>query len=256
MNYYVIILIVFIFFYLIKKYKFIKDNFSDLKVKNLPKIIVSTYYDKNKIPQKVYDNIKKYAPNYKLIIYDDNDIKIFLKKYYSKNVLDCFNQLVGAHKADLFRYCYLYKFGGIYIDIKTELIKDINEIFNKNIDLYTVLSINKNTIYQGIIYSKKKNPIFKKLISYIVSVKKPILKKDYLIFTYDFYTKLKEISLNNNLINGENQCINGKKFYLFKEKCNRNPYDCKDKLDRYGLCCYIFDNQDKIIKNRYSDFPW
>ena len=29
-----------------------------------------------------------------------------------------------------------YKFGWVYMDIKTELIKDIDTIFNKNVDLY------------------------------------------------------------------------------------------------------------------------
>ena len=40
---------------------------------SIPKVIVSTYHDKSKIPSKVYENIKQYAPNYKHIIY--NDIK-------------------------------------------------------------------------------------------------------------------------------------------------------------------------------------
>uniref|UniRef100_A0A6C0DZ43 Uncharacterized protein n=1 Tax=viral metagenome TaxID=1070528 RepID=A0A6C0DZ43_9ZZZZ len=31
--------------------------------KTIPKIIFQTYHDKSKIPQKVYDNIKKYAPD-------------------------------------------------------------------------------------------------------------------------------------------------------------------------------------------------
>ena len=44
--------------------------------------------------------------------------------------------------------------------------------------------------------------------------------------------------------------------YLFYEKCTRNPFDCKDGLDRYNKCCYIYDNSLKIIKTRYSDYPW
>jgi hypothetical protein len=44
--------------------------------------------------------------------------------------------------------------------------------------------------------------------------------------------------------------------YLFEEKCTVNDAECSEGLDRYGLCCYIYDNNDKIIKSRYSDFPW
>ena len=36
----------------------------------------------------------------------------------------------GAHKADLFRYCCLYKLGGVYLDIKMKPEKMLNKIFN------------------------------------------------------------------------------------------------------------------------------
>lgn len=221
---------------------------------NIPKVIVSTYHTKDKIPKKVYENINKYAKNYKYIIFDDNDIVEFLKINYPKNVLNAFNNLKGAHKADLFRYCYLYKYGGIYIDIKTKLIKNINKIFNKNdVNLYTVLSAYEGTIYQGIIATEPNNKLFLELINYIVKIKKPI--KVYFELVYDFYNKLKKYSKNDKLKKGYNIDKNNNKFYLFNEIL-KNPSDCKDKLDQYGFCSYIYDNDNKIIKTRYSDYPW
>ena len=44
--------------------------------------------------------------------------------------------------------------------------------------------------------------------------------------------------------------------YLFNEKCSYNAKDCYDGLDRYNKCCYVYDNNIKIIKVRYADFPW
>ena len=82
---------------------------------DIPKTIVSTYHTKNKIPDKVFNNIKQYAPNYQLKIFDDNDIIAFLKKYYPPAVLAAFKELKGAHKADLFRYL-LYKLA-VFISI-------------------------------------------------------------------------------------------------------------------------------------------
>ena len=152
MIYILYLLVILIIFYVLNNQIInINENFNNNN--EIPKIIVSTYYDKNKIPQKVYDNIKEYAPNYKFKIYDDQEIALFLKKYYGKDVLNTFLTLHrGAHKADLFRYCYLYIYGGIYLDIKTKLIKNIDDIFNKpNVNFYTVLSMHKPTIYQGII---------------------------------------------------------------------------------------------------------
>lgn len=83
---------------------------------DIPKIIFQTYYKKEKIPQKVYDNISKYCKGYEHCIYDDKDCIEFLTKYFKKNVVDKFNELEGAHKADLFRYCVLYIYGGIYLN--------------------------------------------------------------------------------------------------------------------------------------------
>lgn len=247
------ILIITIFLIILKlfhNYKNKRENFYDYYKNKIPKIIISTYHNKNIIPNKVYRNIKKYAPNYKHIIYDDNDIVMFLKKYYNPKILETFYKLNGAHKADLFRYCYLYKFGGIYLDIKTELIQNIDTIFNKkNTNLYTVFSMFPGTIYQGIIATVPNMPIFEDLIKFIVQIKKPVTH--YFAFTYDFYRKLK-IYCFHNLKRG----YNNNNIYLFYEKCTRNPFDCKDGLDRYNKCCYVYDNNLKIIKTRYSDYPW
>ena len=53
--------------------------------------------------------------NFKISIPDEFELDE--KKYLISSVKETFRKLKGAHKADLFRYCYLYKFGGIYLDI-------------------------------------------------------------------------------------------------------------------------------------------
>ena len=69
------------------------------------------------------------------------------------------------------------------------------------------------------------------------------------------------------------QGYNSGNTYLFEEVCtereslqrhgnksNKYKYkyhpQCKNGNDKYGLCCYIYDKGDYIIKGRYSDFPW
>lgn len=247
----IIIIIIIIFSITLKK----KENFQDKDC--IPKVIIATYFDKNKIPKKVYRNIKKYAPNYRYLIFDDEDIVRFLKTYYDKKILDTFYSLdKGPHRADLFRYCYLYKFGGVYLDIKTQLIDNIDKIFNKDdVQLYTVLSTFKTTIHQGIIAAKPNNDIFRILIDYIVECKKPI--KIYFEFTKHFFRVIKQYYKTNRIYEGFYKDKN-KRFnlYLFAEKCSRNEKNCVDGLDRYGRCCYIYDKTKKIIKTRYSDYPW
>jgi hypothetical protein len=212
-----------------------------------PKIIFQTYYDKTKIPQKVYDNIKKFGDGYKHIIYDDEECLDFLKMHFTQEVIDKFKELSGAHKADLFRYCIVYIYGGIYLDIKTELIMPISEIFNLP-KTYSVISIIKDTIYQGVIATWPKNPFFLRLIKYIVAKPAIIATLDYQIYTSDFYDQIKNET--GQVKDGENG-----DFYLFREKCT-GKQDCNDGLDRYGFCCNIYDGDKKIIKTRYSDFPW
>lgn len=223
--------------------------------RTIPKVIVSTYHSKEKIPSKVYENMKKYAPNYQYIIFDDDDIVKFLEKYYGPNILRTFHDLQGPHKADLFRYCYLYKFGGIYLDIKTELMENMDDVFHyNNIHLYTAISHSNVTLHQGVLASVPENSIFLSLINYMVKIRKPV--KSYMAFTVDFYNKLKKIYKVNTLKNGKYTTKNGFHSYLFYEKTTRNPADCKDGMDRYNYCAYIYDDQNKIIKTRYSDYPW
>jgi hypothetical protein len=62
------------------------------------------------------NNIKKKNPRFKYYLFDDNDCREFIKNNYSDKILNAFNSLIpGAYKADLWRYCILYKYGGIYI---------------------------------------------------------------------------------------------------------------------------------------------
>ena len=150
----------------------------------------------------------------------------------------------------------MYINGGIYLDIKTKLIEPIEQTFNiPNANFYTVLSMHKPTIYQGIIASAPKNPIFLELIDHIVNVKKPI--KRYFEFTADFYNKLRVHYHFYEFKNGYYKDKNNKfNLYLFEEKCSKNPEDCEDGLDKYKKCCFIYNQNKKVIKTRYSDFPW
>ena len=267
MNIIIYLIIILLIFYVLNRFDKIEGFSNNEILEPIPKVIISTYYDKNKIPQKVFENIKKYAHDYQYIVFDDNQIITFLKKYYPPNVLNAFHELhKGAHKADLFRYCYLYIYGGIYLDIKTQLIEPIEKTFNKPYtNFYTVLSLHKPTIYQGIIACAPKNPIFLQLIDHIVNVKKPV--KRYFEFTADFYKKLRNYynfyEFNNQfyLDNNQNKTKNNsqkRKFnlYLFKEVCSKNSEDCCDGLDKYKLCCYVYDNNSRVIKTRYADYPW
>ena len=235
-------------------------------ITKIPKILVQTYGDKSKIPEKVYKNIKEFAKGYKHEIFDDNECYNFILQNYDKKTANKFKTLkVPAHKADLFRYCYLYKHGGVYMDIKTELIKQLDEIFTDEKNLYTVMSIQRGTIYNGIIATGPGRSIFYDLIKFMVDGPNDPF---YLSNCAEFYNLLEEL-YDSNLTPG----INENNLYLFDEVCITNANAtrhggkdhsveykyvnrCHDGLDRYKKCCHIHDKGKAIIKSRYSDFPW
>lgn len=230
-----------------------KEKNNNITYNSYENTIIQTYFDKSKIPDYIYENIKKYAPNYKHIIYDDKECISFLQKNFDKNVVDRFNSLKsGAHKADLFRYCYLYINGGLYLDIKTVLIKNISEIFKNKKYIYSVFSISKGTVYQGIIYTPPKEKLFKILIDKFLGTTQKELEDYYLIFTKQFYDTVCELTAQSKIKRG----LNGEHYYFFQEK-SLNESHCNYKKDRYGYCVFVLDKDDnKIIKIRHESFPW
>lgn len=218
----------------------------------LPKHIYMTYHNKSKIPKKVFIAIKKYAPNYKIHVYDDTDCVNFINKYFGPKLVKRFNNFkCGAHKADLFRYCILYIKGGIYFDIKTELIEPVEKTFPKNKCLYTVLSINEGTIFQGIIASPARNFIFLELIKFMYR-RNP--GDNYLLYTADFFTKIRKRVVKRKVRVGKNEMKPGQlPIYLYKEECV-DKKECKGS-NKYGLCCFVRDESGKNrIKSRFNDF--
>ena len=250
MKYKIFIFLIFIFLIFIFEKIFFKIKFKNKKIfleniflknknKNLktPKILIQTHYDKKIIPKKVYDNINKYAPDHKHIIFDDKECIDFLKKNYNQEIVNRFKNLkLGCHKSDLFRYCWLYKNGGVYLDIKIVLLKNLKDIFNDDTKLYTVKSAVKNSIFQGIISTPPNNPIFKNLITKILIRSDLSIKLDYHIFTKDFFDEFKE----------------GK---LFKEVCNKKQTSDLE-LSRYNNKCAIYNGSERLFITRYPDYPW
>lgn len=226
---------------------------------SITKLILQTHVDKTVIPYEVVSNIRKYAPEYQHLILNDAEASEFLKHYYHPKVLERFNQFTnGAHKADILRYALLYVYGGVYLDIKTELIRPLRDLFDRENTVYTVISSVPNSIYQGIIATPPKQEIFLTLIEFMLKTENP-KPEDYLIFTIDLYNRIrKDVALgsSSNISVGLNV---GKDFtyFLYQEICSSIATDCYDGLDRYGVCCYATnEGGERVIKIRRSSYPW
>jgi len=104
---------------------------------NIPFIVHQTFYTTSLPIQivKIINHNKKLCPNYKFYFYDDEACEEFIKKNFEERVYNAYmklNKYYGAMKADFFRYCVLYKLGGIYLDIKSKINKPLGLIIKAN----------------------------------------------------------------------------------------------------------------------------
>lgn len=140
----------------------------------IPRTIYQTWKSKDMPPEikNVVDQLKKDNPEFTYLLFDDDDMRNFISENFDKEVVEAYDKLIpGAYRADLWRYCVLYKNGGVYMDIK---IKPINgfkfkkltdtgkEYFTKDLDY------SGSGIYNGLIICKANNPILKKAIDDVV----------------------------------------------------------------------------------------
>ena len=128
----IILMILFLLFYR-------RDSFDNNKFK-IPKVIYLSYKTKD-IPEYVIKKWNKIYPDYEVKLYDNNDCINFLKKEYNDELVDIFNYIKdGPIKADFWRVCILYKYGGIYSDIDVEPLVNIENIMLPDTTFITCLS--------------------------------------------------------------------------------------------------------------------
>lgn len=226
---------------------------------SIPKIIYQTWKTKNldQKLQNVIDKIQKLNPDYKIILFDDNDIENWIKENFKNEIiLNTFKKIkVGAGKADFWRYLILYMNGGIYLDIDSNITKPLNELIKEN-DM-AIISREKNSgtssFVQWCLMFAPKHPILlrainmciyninNKISNNLVEITGPVvftnavnfvLKKKYLIDSKKNLFFYKDQDLNN----------------LFNK--DENNIKCKFfGRDYNGFCQYDNGCKDIILKD-------
>ena len=143
----------------------------------IPRNIFQTWSTKN-----ISSNFKTLSetwciknPNYAYFLYDDDDCEQFIKKYFEIKVYNSYRRLIpGAFKADLWRYCILYIYGGIYVDMDTICLNPIDKFLNEDIEFMTPIDLNNgintgtHNLFNAFIASIPKHPILLDCIYRIV----------------------------------------------------------------------------------------
>ena len=133
--------------------------------KIIPNVLYMTCKDKKELPEYVVKNWKLLNPDLKIKICDDKECIKFLAKKFSSEHAKIFKKLKhGPYKADFWRLCVLYYYGGYYSDIDMYPLKSLKYIIPENVTFATCLSIGQLEIFQSFIASTKNNPILKKCI--------------------------------------------------------------------------------------------
>lgn len=230
--------------------------FRNNSILNTPNNVFFSVSKLSLVPKSHIEHILENCKGFNVYFFEDSDCVKFLRTYYGKTASELFYRIPsGAHRCDFWRYCILYLFGGYYFDISTVFLKPLKEIFmhkrQRNV-LYSVLSKNRTSIYQGVLVTPPLNPIILEQIIYIYTSPPDLCLQGHDVYTTHLYKCIKRSSVGKRVVVNEYiDMEDGEYFvYLFNENCGIGN-------DKYNYDCTIEDGMGNyILKPRDEKYPW
>lgn len=225
-----------------------------------PRAIYQTTQAEDRLPPKLALNFAKYAKGWQRSVFNDSAAIAFLNEHFQPQVAALFRTLnEGAHKADLFRYAILYTLGGVYLDIKTELLAPLDWLFEDRGSVFLVNSnINPGSIYNGILAAPSHQPIFLDMLRFMLEQGQSSNYHYNIVKLYDLVAVHCEAALMwepDRCLDTQTCTFDSMRIRIAQEE-QRPAAQCADGVDRYKLCAFITEKCEKIFKERYSDYPW
>jgi Glycosyltransferase sugar-binding region containing DXD motif len=119
---------------------------------------------------------------YEYRFYTDDEARELLQKHFPPEVVSAYDDLnPGAYKADLFRYCILLIFGGVYADVDILMVSRLDELIMNNTGFAVPLdrfqpffrpSDNRTIslcLWNGFMASSPGHPFLAKVIEHVVN---------------------------------------------------------------------------------------
>lgn len=100
----------------------------------IPRLIHQTCKDKRALPDEILASIERMCalhPGWEHRLYENRDFDAFIHAHYGADVLGIFQRInpkYGPALSDVFRYLLLYRLGGVYLDIKSTLVKPLDAV--------------------------------------------------------------------------------------------------------------------------------
>lgn len=107
------------------------------EVERIPRLFHQTNYTKSLKPEIAASISEMLAVNvgWTHQLYDDRDIEEFILAHYGEKILSYYHRIdsfYGAARADFFRYLLIYQLGGVYLDIKTTVKGNLDELLKED----------------------------------------------------------------------------------------------------------------------------
>jgi len=155
----------------------------------IPKLFMQT--SRQKPQQYVVDMIKERCVGWTYEHYTDDDIIAFFGENpvpEFPNVISKFYMLnYGEHRADLFRYYFLYVKGGVYMDLDAMIQCPIENIIG-DADFFTVnSSYFPGTVFQGFLGATPKHPLIYEALKDIYHCPLENLRKEFHLLCKNLY---------------------------------------------------------------------
>jgi mannosyltransferase OCH1-like enzyme len=160
-----------IFFYQ-NRNDIIKQELSEIE--KIPKKIFQThknqqYIDSNNILKICQESWKKYT-DFEYHFYNNDDCLEFIQKNFHKSVVKAYLKCpLDVMRADLWRYCVIYYYGGIYSDMDTTINIDPNVFIQNNSYLCCSVEFDNIHFCQWTFSAPPKSPILAKIITLSVN---------------------------------------------------------------------------------------
>jgi len=133
----------------------------------IPKHIYQTWKT-HKLPNGITRVIQQFLnknPGWCYHFYDDKEIEDFIEEHFPGRVNQAFNMLaIGAAKADLWRYCILYTYGGVYLDIDADIQENLDRLIRVDDDAIITREQVPGLFNQWILIFSKGHPLLKAVI--------------------------------------------------------------------------------------------
>jgi inositol phosphorylceramide mannosyltransferase catalytic subunit len=140
---------------------------------NIPKIIWQTYKSHDGIPKEAHMWMKSWQiqnPSWKQEFCNDQDIRQHISIHFGPRYLEVFDSFpLGVMRADFWRYCILYQFGGVYTDMDTICKQPIETWLPPHKGLVVSLESNHRCMCQWTIAASPRHPALKVLLDDIVA---------------------------------------------------------------------------------------